>query len=163
MGFIDTAPGKQLSVFYNVIHAVGSNCPNMRDDVKLIQYLLMAFYDRAVSDGVARPAGEIAVTGYCGPATINWILSFQRDYAKGHPGEILVDNRVDRIRDKSNFRGSISKTYYTLAVLNASVKKQNLEAFVGLPALIPLDNPFNVPPPGTDVVQPQVVPASGGM
>ncbi|HLA94410.1 MAG TPA: hypothetical protein VK612_01730 [Pyrinomonadaceae bacterium] len=164
MGFIDTAPGKELSVFYNVIHAVGANCPNARDDVKLIQYMLMAFYDRAVTSGLTRPSGDIAVTGYCGPATMNWILSFQRDYGKGHPGEIMVDNRVDRIRDKSSFMGSISKTYYTLAVLNASVKKQNPEAFVLLPGLIPLENPLNVPPPGWDTVgQPQIVPASGGM
>lgn len=37
MGLIDTAPGTTLPVFYNVVHAVGKNCPNMRDDVKLGQ------------------------------------------------------------------------------------------------------------------------------
>lgn len=165
MGFIDTAPGTNLPVFYNVVHAVGANCPNVRDDVKLVQYLLIAFYEKAGVLGLTKPQGDIGVTGYCGPATMNWILKFQLDYAKTHPGDIAVDNRVDRIRQK-NFFGSISKTRYTLAILNANVRDLNPEAFIALPGVIPLENPMDVPPPSWDVVSPEFyepVPASGGI
>lgn len=162
MGFIDTAPGTTLPAFYNLVHAVGANCPNMRDDVKLVQYMLIALYEKGVAEGMTKPAGELAVTGICDSVTMNWILKFQMDAAKAHPGKIAVDNRIDRIRQK-NFIGSISHTVYTLAALNASLLKLNPEAFVGLPAVIPLENPLSVPPPSWDVVyQPQVVPASGG-
>jgi hypothetical protein len=164
MGFIDTAPGTTLPVFYNVVHAVGANCPNMRDDVKLIQYMLIALYEKAVAEGMSKPAGELTVTGVCDSVTMNWILKFQMDAGKAHPGKIAIDNRMDRVRQKS-FVGSISKTVYTLAALNASLLKLNTEAFVALPGIIPLENPSNVPPPSWDVVnqKPQIVPASGGM
>lgn len=46
MGFIDTSSVAQPSVFYNVVHAVGKNCPNMGEDVKLVQYLLKILYDK---------------------------------------------------------------------------------------------------------------------
>ena len=162
MGFIDTAPGTKLPVFYNLVHAVGKGCPNMPDDVKLTQYLLKSVYAKAPQ---SKPAGDIQVTGYCDPITMNWILKFQMDAAQAHPGKILVDNRIDRIRQK-DFIGSISHTVYTLGALNASVLKNNPEAFFAAPALIPLENPMNVPPPSWDVVSqssPAVVPASGGM
>lgn len=162
MGFIDTAPGTTLPVFYNLVHAVGKNCPNMTDDVKLVQYLLKTLYAKLPQH---KPAGEIEVTGACDPPTMNWILQFQMEAAQAHPGKVLVDNRIDRVRQK-NFIGSISHTIYTLAALNASLLKNNPEAWIATPALIHLENPSNVPPPSWDVVQqsvPQIVPASGGM
>jgi hypothetical protein len=161
MGFIDTAPGTNLPVFFNVIHAVGKNCPNVRDDVKLIQFLLMAFYDR--QPNAARPKGDIAVTGFCGGATMNWILKFQLDMHAAAPGKILLDNRVDRIRDKTRFVGSISKTVYTLAFLNVNVAATNPQAFIAVPTLIPLENPLNVPPPTLDTIKEILVPATGGV
>ena len=82
MGFIDTAPGTKLPVFYNVVHAVGKNCPNMSDDVKLIQYLLKAVYAKAPK---SKPAGDIQVTGSCDSITMNWILKFQMDAAQAYP------------------------------------------------------------------------------
>lgn len=161
MGFIDTAPGTNMPVFFNVVHAVGKNCPNVRDDVKLVQFLLMAFYDKQPSE--IRPKGDIAVTGFCGGATMNWILKFQLDVSLSHPGKIATDNRVDRIRDKTRLVGSISNTVYTLAFLNANVAVLNPEAFTALPALVPLENPLNVPPPSPDVIKEVPVPATGGV
>lgn len=161
MGFIDTAPGTKTPVFYNVVHAVGKLCPNIRDDVKLVQYLLMAFYRKAVSDGFETPNGDIGVTGYCGTATMNWILKFQLDMSQDYPGNIAVDNRVDRIRNK-DFVGSISKTRYTLAYLNRGVIVYNPEAFAALPVLIPLENIMNVPPPSWDVIKEMTVPETAG-
>ena len=149
MGFIDTAPETEIPVFYNVVHAVGKNCPNMRDDVKLVQYLLKILYDKFPAE--YRPQGNMTVDGMCGPITRNWILRFQMDFAKDNPGLILVDGRVDRIRNR-NFYGSISKTQYTLAVLNKNAAKLDAEGWKATPFIVPLQNPANVPPPSTDVV-----------
>jgi len=154
MGFIDTSVADYLPVFYNVVHAVGKQCPNMRDDVKLVQYLLIAFYDTgAQAKGWKRPPGELTITGVCGPTTMNWILDFQINVRK-ESYSVALDNRVDRVRNK-NLYGSISKTHYTLARLNFGVKKYNPDAFVATPYLIPLENPMNVPPPSNDMVNPQ--------
>lgn len=154
MGFLDTSNDATVPVFYNVVHAVGKQCPNFGDDVKLVQYLLIAFYDRAYSQSpvYSKPNGQMTVDGLCGPVTLNWILKFQRDVNTRYPGTVAADSRVDRVRNK-NLIGSITNTIYTLAVLNKFVQKINPEAFVMLPQSVPLTNPANVPPPSADVVQ----------
>jgi hypothetical protein len=180
MGFIDAAPGTTLPLFYNVVRAVGNGCPNQSADVKLIQYLLMAFYEKSAEIGVSRPGGEMALTGYCGPVTRQWILKFQMDANQARPGWVALDGQIDRIRQK-NLKGSISGTFYTLAALNSAVSQSNPAAYAALTAVVPLQNPLTVPPPSADIVsqsgtenyqkntnlpystQPQVVPASGGM
>ena len=162
MAFIDTAPGTKLPVFFNVDHAVGKNCPNGKNDVKLIQYLLKTFYDKAVSYGLTKPSGNMVVDGLCGPTTMAWITRFQMDYSKQHPGDILLDSRFDRIRNK-DFVGSISGTTYSLGILNSSALKQDPTKFAMTPFVVPMDNPNNVPPPSADVVMPEtMVPESGG-
>lgn len=154
MGFIDTSTVAILPVFYNVVHAVGRQCPNMRDDVKLIQYLLIAFYAKApaATTSIKKPPGDLTVTGNCGPTTMNWIMHFQRDIAKTSKFKIALDGRIDRIRNK-NFVGSISGTIYGLAFLNRGVVKLNPDAFVLTPMLVPMENPMKVPPPSNDMVR----------
>lgn len=149
MGFVDTSPSADLPVFYNVVHAVGNNCPNLPDDVKLVQYLLKIYFEKFPSE--CRPNGNITVDGVCGPITRNWILKFQLDCSYEYPGEILVDGRVDRIRNQS-LKGAISKTYYTLSFLNSSAAHYNPEGWKATPFLIPLQNPSSVPLPSIDVV-----------
>ena len=149
MGFIDSSPEAETSVFYNVVHAVGKNCPNLSDDVKLVQYLLKIYYEAVSVD--FRPQGNMTVDGVCGPVTRNWILKFQLDCSYEHPGEILVDGRVDRIRNQSLY-GSISKTIYTLSFLNSSAAHYNPEGWKATPFLIPMQNSASVPPPSIDVV-----------
>jgi hypothetical protein len=150
MGFIDTSVFEGLPVFYNVTHAVGNNCPNLRDDVKLVQYLLMAYYD--VQPHEKRPRGEIAVTGFCGFATMSWIRQFQADMNQIQQGLVAQDNRVDRIRN-GDLKGSISRMLYTLAALNRVVIRDNLDAFANLPSVVPLEDILNVPPPAADEVR----------
>ncbi len=161
MGFIDDLPGSSLPVFYNVVHAVGKQCPNQRDDVKLIQYLLISFYEVGEQIGYKKPPGELTVTGDCNQTTMNWISDFQYNLRKNSK-PVALDGRIDRVRNKSGV-GSISKTRYTLLFLNRGVMKYNPDAFVATPYLIPLENPMNVPPPSNDMVgQEIVVPSSGG-
>ena len=163
MGFIDSSPEASMPVFYNVVHAVGKQCPNMKDDTKLVQYLLVAFYDGAltVSPIYTRPKGDMTVDGICGPITNNWILKFQLDVNQRYPNTTPADNRVDRIRNK-NMIGSISQMGYTLAILNRFTAKVNPDAYVALPKYVQLQNPENVPPPSYDMIGEIIVPETAG-
>src|SRR5262249_13790168 len=83
---------------------------------------------------------------------MNWIPQIQLDANIDNPGNILADGRVDRIRN-TRFVGSISHTTYTLAALNLRVQACHPEAFIAAPALLPLDNPLNVPPSSSDIIR----------
>lgn len=164
MGFIDTAPESGLPIFFNVVHAVGKQCPNIRDDVKLVQYLLIVAFDPSL--GGTRPSGKLSVNGICDTTTINWIHRFQLDMHSIRPGSILVDDRVDRVRNRTTLTGSMSKTLYTLGLLNAVAAISNPTAFAAAPQFVPLENAATVPGPTPDVVRdygkPLPVPSTGG-
>ena len=159
MGFIDVNgtfgdEGDDVDffpVFYNLVHAVGENCPNIRDDVKMVQYLLFHIY-KSISP-VFTPKGNLTIDGICGGITKNWILKFQLDI-RSTGNSILADKRVDRIRDKNGMAGNISDTYYTMAYLNWYALGFAKEAYLKLPQVVPLQNINNVPPPSNDVVVP---------
>ncbi|MBC7901071.1 MAG: hypothetical protein H7070_13590 [Saprospiraceae bacterium] len=162
MGYIDTS--EKLPIFYNVVQAVGKNCPNKRDDVMLIQYLLDWRYKNCQPRG-AVPKGVIKVDGIYGGITQNWILKFQLDIMLSG-GSIQADNRVDRIRDKESFCGSVSQMCYTLCWLNWIVADEEHEAFAKTGLFVPLQNPHSVPPPSNDMVipaAPMMIPAVGGL
>ncbi|MEP6925017.1 MAG: hypothetical protein ABI954_11180 [Pyrinomonadaceae bacterium] len=164
MGYIETSAA--LPVIYNVINAVGLNCPNHRDDVKLVQYLLLNRYKNVQPKG-ATPKGEMKVDGICGGVTINWINKFQIDIMFAHRS-IMADKRVDRIRNAATLTGDISKTTYTLGWLNWLVAYFEPEAFAKLPLFVSLANPMEVPPPGIDIVVPApppeiMIPVTGGI
>jgi hypothetical protein len=164
MPFVDTSdvhPG--LPVFYNVVHAVGKNAPNQRDDVKLVQHLLALLYAKAPW---TPPEGTMTVDGICGPITLRWILQFQQDVRSNLGAPILVDGRADRVRNRNGL-GSISNTFYTLLYLNHGVKNLDPVAWAALPGVIPMVGDGAVPPPGFDVVPdrvpfPQTSPGGGG-
>jgi hypothetical protein len=149
MGFIDTTP--ELPVLYNVVHAVGENCPNHRDDVMMIQYLLLNFYKTQPKE--AAPNGIMTVDGICGRITKNWIRKFQMDLRRT-THSTYVDGRIDRIRNTQTLQGSISKTYYVLAWLDWYVSDLAPTEYAALPLFVPVSNPNNVPPPSNDVVKP---------
>lgn len=163
MGFVDSSSEGNMPVFFNVVHAVGKQCPNMKDDTKLIQYLLSAFYDRAISFSpvYTRPKGDMTVDGICGPITNNWILKFQLDVNLRYPNSTPTDNRIDRIRNK-NMIGSISQMGYTLAILNRFTAMVNTDAYVTLPMHVELQHSSTVPPPSYDVIREIRVLESGG-
>jgi hypothetical protein len=153
MVFIDSSTDPTVPVFYNVVHAVGKQCPNVRDDVKTVQYLLLAFYDKAYSSSsvYTRPKDEMKFDGACSPVTLNWILKFQLDVNTRCPGRLAADNRVDRVRNK-NFQGSITGLAYTLGIPNKFVQKINPEAYLP-PLSVPLENSVGVAAPSRDVVR----------
>jgi len=160
MGFIDTTNNPRLPSFYNVVHAVGSACPNLGNDVRLIQYLLKAFYEKAPD--LKSPGGAMTVDGFCGPTTQAWINRFQMDMNR-YSGIVAQDGRMDRVRNNS-VTSSISRTVYSLALLNRWTAASNPSAWIMVPSVVPLENPMSVPPPSWDVMpQEQNVPESGGV
>ena len=145
MGFIDTSQNPVLPVFYNVNLSVGDNCPNTRDDVKLVQYMLKNYYETAPPH-VVRPAGrQIEVNGVYDSQTNYAIVWYQHQTATlGGDEAIVVDGRIDRMLNKTTFRGSLSRKHYTLFWLNQNLKHLNPMAFAALPSQVPLQNLHNV-------------------
>ena len=121
---------------YNVDQAVGPNAPNASGDVKLVQYMLRHYY--------GQPAAHLKIDGYIGPITIGWIRQFQEDSKKAGVN-VLVDSRIDRAFGQVS---SISKTVYTILVLNNALLGRNPAAYTALPTQVPLNaapksNPYN--------------------
>ncbi|MDQ6785462.1 MAG: peptidoglycan-binding protein [Acidobacteriota bacterium] len=157
MGFVDTTPNPQLPWFYNLVHAVGKDCPNQSNDVKLVQYMLKRLYDIGITQtGIARvwqrPKGNLTVDGWCGDATRNWILKFQLDVRQSGYS-VLADRRVDRARGHSN--GSISNTTYTIIWLNYLLMYNDTDDYANIWQKIPVILDGNVPPPSADVINQQ--------
>lgn len=161
MGFIDPlTPAQQSSAglpfpfIFNVIRAVGKNCPNLPDDVKLVHFFLIKFYDLTPRAGlnVKKPQGEIDFkSGAYSAATENWITKCQIDLSFGGFG-VALDKRIDRIINKDNFEGSLSKTLYTLFRLNQLLQLFDPLGFLDIPRNVSVVT-GNVPPPSWDVVK----------
>jgi hypothetical protein len=122
--------------FYNVEQAVGLTGVNKNGDVKLVQYMLRHIY--------GNEAVGLAVDGWIGPVTVQWIKRFQNEM-KAVGNKIATDGRVDRAYGSTS---SVSKTLYTIAGLNHMLKVRNPVAFQQLPANVPLNstpssNPYN--------------------
>jgi len=125
---------------YNVEQSVGLNSVNANGDVKLVQYMLRAIYGSS--------AAALTVDGWAGPITATWIKKFQND-AKASGSNILVDGRVDRALGQV---ASVSKTVYSILLMNFTLQKKNPAAYRDLPRVVPLNphprsNPYN-PKPG---------------
>jgi peptidoglycan hydrolase-like protein with peptidoglycan-binding domain len=107
-----------LRVFYDVDAAVGTGCPNRREDVYLVQFLISVIWGKKDMHGdVVGAAGKPAprVDGICGPETITAIRQFQEYY-----GVTLVDGRVDPVPPGQSY-GPIHKMAYTMIGLNTNV------------------------------------------
>jgi hypothetical protein len=133
-----------LPVHYNLVHGVGKNAPNDREDVMLVQYLLAMVY---VNAGTPRK-GDLVIGGVCGPINKNWIQKFQFDI-RNLSQSIIVDDRADRTR---NFRAisKISKTTYTIIWLNYIAAGYDPETWANIVNVIPLTDKLDVPPPEID-------------
>lgn len=110
--------------YYNVNYAVGNKSPNKRDDVLLVQWMLHRVYiDNPLF--FAPDGGDIAIDGWIGKQTINWITAFQKDIRRlGNP--CAVDGRVDSARKSE---GAVSKAPYTMLWLNGALLQANPTVF----------------------------------
>ena len=112
--------------FYNVSQAVGKNCPNLPEDVMLVQFFIREIAkDASVAPGT-RPSTPIAVDGTYTPALGEWILWVQNAMNALAPGLSLADGRVDPARGMANdpkfLNSTISLTQYTIVTLNGSYR-----------------------------------------
>jgi hypothetical protein len=125
MAFIDVDSENPVkhSNFYNVTRAVGKGGYNEKEDVMVVQFFLQRVYLHA--DMKARkPKGEMKVDGKCGPITCNWILKFQldmRDIGRDCYPDGLVD-KAGNENNADNWNTSISRTHYTIRMLNNGVR-----------------------------------------
>jgi len=104
--------------FYNVDFAVGPGCPNKRDDVLLVQYLMKAVFDSAPTE---RPPGPpLTVDGVAGEITFRHITRVQDLAHRLGKTTQAVDGRVDKA--KKTTVASISHTVYTIVNLCAGYK-----------------------------------------
>jgi hypothetical protein len=112
-----------LKLVYTVDHAVGSGCPNMRDDVLLVQFFL-----KIVSEGPERsqftPPGRppIGTDGIWGPTSQAYLNQFISTNSVQNPGSPLKqDGRVDPVVG-GKITGSLSGHIYTILALNTSYR-----------------------------------------
>lgn len=159
MGFIDPlTPAQQSTLpfpfFFNVVRAVGQNCPNLEADVQMVHYFLIKLYD--ASPRLQKPQGVIDFNfGGYSAATENWIAKCQIDinFTLALRPPVAMDKRIDRIINKDNqFQGSLTKTSYTLAALNSFLQRFDPQGFLATPTFVPVVT-GTVPPPSWDVVK----------
>lgn len=113
---------------------MGKGGVNATGDVKSVQYMLRHIY--------GQPAAGLAVDGYIGAITMSWIDRFQKD-AKAKGFDVLADTRIDRAMAQVS---SVSKTTYTILIVNGELKRCNPMAYQNLPQAVPI-NPNPKPTP----------------
>ena len=126
MPFAQKTSSLVFPVIYNVEQAVGSNAPNRSGDARLVQYMLANYYKTP----------GLAVDGFIGPVMNNWIKKFQADMAKAG-NNVLQDGRIDRALGKQS---SVSKTVYSMLLLNFALRRANPAAFAQIPQAVPLSS-----------------------
>ena len=119
-------PGAFGAKVYNVERAVGRNGANTTSDTKLVQYMLRNIY--------STEAAGLKIDGLCGPITISWIERFQKD-SKAKGANVRCDGRVDRAFGDVS---AISKTTYTILLMNQELQKRNPAAWAGVSNAVPL-------------------------
>jgi hypothetical protein len=111
-------PTGLIKVLYTIDQAVGAGCPNLRDDVALVQFFLRAVMED--DKGYRIPAGKpLAMDGICGPRTIDYIKSWQAQDAKLSQGAAMPmqDGQISPMTNRTGI-ASRSHTRYAIVSLN---------------------------------------------
>lgn len=120
--------------FYNVTKAVGYGCPNEKEDAMMVQFFLKRIYQTKEMKALT-PKGAMTVDGKVGPITRNWILKFQLDMRNGGYA-CYADGVMDKAGNETNadnFVASLSRTKYTIRLLNNGLRKLDSEMYKTLP------------------------------
>lgn len=134
MAFIDKdlEAGNAFPTFYNVSQAVGYGGQNWLEDVKIVQFFLKRLYTLPKYKPF-KPTGEMTVDGKVGPITRAWIKKFQAD-CLSHGIATAVDGIVNKAGNASgNYVSSISKSFYTIRVLNNMMRINDTQVYKTLP------------------------------
>jgi hypothetical protein len=109
----------ELPYFYNVDRAVGPGCPNARDDVLLVQYLMKIVFDNLPNE--KPPGAPLQVDGVAGEITFRYIKRVQEMAKQKGVATQTVDGRVD----KAVGSGVGARTGSTYTILNLCAGYQN--------------------------------------
>ena len=111
MPFVYSTGNPTFPEIINVEKAVGRGCPNLPDDVKLVQFLLKKVFASPLWKDflIQRP-----LTGDCDELTSAWIYLFQC-CMRARGGSGVADQRVDRA---TGMVGPVSGKTYTIVNLN---------------------------------------------
>lgn len=162
MRFVNNSDDPRLPVFYNFLHAVGKQCPNMGDDVKLFQYLSIAFSDKALAlehylhQTERRFDGGRRVWSRNPPGFSSFSWMSIRGIREQSPPKTALTARGTKT-SKVRFPARFTRWRFST---NLS-RQLTPRSFVMLPQFVPLENPADVPPPSWDVVNSQSSSASG--
>jgi hypothetical protein len=115
-----------MRLVYSVDKAVGAGCPNLRDDVALVQ-----FFVRAVLEGGKEyqlpPGWPLLADGICGPQTISYIKAWQAQESKLDADPWfngVQDGQVSPMLSR-DFTGSKSHARYAIYAFNIIYAWQN--------------------------------------
>jgi hypothetical protein len=107
-----------IKLLYTIDKAVGAGCPNLRDDVALVQFFLRAVMEDSKEYQI--PAGApLSIDGICGPQTILYIKSWQQQESKLREGFAIPtqDGVISPMMNRSGL-GSLSHLRYSIVSLN---------------------------------------------
>jgi hypothetical protein len=111
-------PSPNIKLIYTIDQAVGAGCPNVRDDVALVQFLLRAAMEDVKEYQI--PAGPpLSIDGVYGPQTILYIKSWQQQEAKltQGVGVPVQDGVISPMTSRTGF-GPLSHHRYSILALN---------------------------------------------
>jgi hypothetical protein len=134
--FTSTKNPGETSNAYNVDFSVGAGARgNLPEDIMLVQALLRIVHFE--TEGLAPPPQDrsIAVDGMLGPATLRFILNFQRQM-QGGGFSVRLDGIFDPFRHQGEM-SHLSQTQYALEVLNHTAfslcRKNGMSGYEELP------------------------------
>jgi hypothetical protein len=107
-----------IKLIYTIDQAVGVGCPNLRDDVALVQFFLRAVMEDAKE--YQTPSGPpLLIDGIFGAQTILYIKSWQQQESKIAVNLLMPvqDGVISPMLDRSGI-GSLSHVRYSIFSLN---------------------------------------------
>jgi hypothetical protein len=125
--FIKGSGDSAVKVAYSVDQAVGTGCPNRREDVLLVQHLLRIAWRDAGSSKGFRPPGEtepLKADGMFGPKTAKFIKFFQEEAIR-RGADCATDQRVDPAVSGTS-RGGLSGRFYTILAMSSARNSRQL-------------------------------------
>jgi hypothetical protein len=115
-------PGR-IQFFYSVDQAVGTGCPNVRPDVKLVQFFLRILVDEDKSFTGSVPATvkrPLNIDGSWGSQSAAYLEAWENVISQQQ--QIRRDRRVDPISTGTTV-SAISHTSYKICVMNGAYGK----------------------------------------
>jgi hypothetical protein len=127
MAFRENTNDPNFPNFYNLTQAVGEDCPNLAEDVFLVQYFLQCIYK---NKHMSPPAAKLVVDGVCGLVTKSWIHKFQWDMWYDEK-EIYPDGIVRPLASNDVYSFGLNANP-TILFLNTAMMNANFETYLSL-------------------------------